>query len=415
MTFTNDICNYIRSGETTSKNLGLEIEHFVVDDNGDQISFELISSLIEEIGNNLGASLYYTDGYVVGYNTDEYCITLEPSCQFEISINPYYSIDKIRQVYDEFYKLWKNIFDEYGYHIETYGNLPKVELGIIKPDDIPLSPKKRYKYMDKYFMKSGKYGKYMMRASASTQISVDYSSEKDMIRKLQVLEKISPLLMIIMESKSDIDSILDGERKKPHLHRIQEWEDLDSARTGFISGSLDKNFGYNSMSSIIYNTPLILLTDNSKTVYVGDKSAKDLIKDKTIDNKTLTDDRKNQLIEHFISMGFFHFRVKKYIEIRVADSVPINRALGYVALIKGLIYSEENLEVLEKEFELVDSISEIEAAVEEIEKYGFDAIIYNNKNTRELVDFLIELSKNGLDNQEKEYVDNVRSFWSYSQ
>ena len=86
MCFTKDISNYIRNGETSSKKLGLEIEHFLIDKNGDQIEFDEISSLVESVGNKIDASLRYTDGYVVGYNTNEYVVSLEPSCQFEISI-----------------------------------------------------------------------------------------------------------------------------------------------------------------------------------------------------------------------------------------------------------------------------------------------------------------------------------------
>ncbi|MCR5586396.1 MAG: hypothetical protein K6F77_02570 [Lachnospiraceae bacterium] len=414
MKFTNDIYDYIRSGETTSKKLGLEIEHFVVDKNGNQIGFDLVSSLIEKIGKKIGATLHHTDGYVVGYNTDKYCITLEPSCQFEISINPYSSIKKIKQIYDDFFALWSATFSEHGYHIETYGNLPNVELGIITPDEIPLSPKTRYKYMNQHFSQTGKYGKYMMRASASAQISVDFSSEKDMVRKLRVLQKISPLLMIIMENKTSQTSTLPGAEGKPHLHRIQQWDDIDPARTGFISHSFDDDFGYDSIASQVYNLPLILFSDESKSIYVGEKSAKDLFEEKTIDEESLTDKKKTNIIEHFISMGFFHFRIKKYIEIRVADSVPIDKALGYVALIKGLIYSEENLAKLEKKFESIQSISDINAAIEEIEKYGFDAHIYGAQNVKDLANYLIELSKDGLNSEEKEYPDNVRAFWSNS-
>ncbi|MCR5625586.1 MAG: hypothetical protein K6G11_10215 [Lachnospiraceae bacterium] len=415
MKFTNYIYDYIRSGETTSKKLGLEIEHLVVDKNGTQISFDLVSSLIEENGNKTGATLHYTDGYVVGYSTDKYCITLEPSCQFEISINPYSSINIIKEIYDDFYTLWNDTFSKLGYHMETFGNLPNVELGKITPDEIPLSPKSRYKYMNKHFMQTGKYGKYMMRASASAQISVDFSSEEDMVRKLRVLQKISPILMIIMESKSSPTSTLPGSENKPHLHRIQQWNDIDPVRTGFIPHSFDDDFGYNSIASQIYNLPLILLSDESKTVYVGEKNAKDLFEEKILDEQSLTEERRTKLIEHFISMGFFHFRVKTYIEIRVADSVPIDKALGYVALIKGLIYSEENLASLEKTFESVHSIPDINAAIEEIEKYGFDADIYGGQNIKDLANYLIELSKDGLSSEEKEYPDNVRAFWSNSQ
>ena len=176
------------------------------------------------VGKRLGADIIYMDSYPVGYYTGEYSTSLEPACQFEISINPYNDLEEIKNIYDEFYNIWEPIFKSRGYHFLTKGNLPLVEQGIIDPDDIPLSPKKRYKYMDSYFRHSGKYGKYMMRASASAQVSTDYSSEEDMIRKLSVLQKISPILMIMMENKTDEYSTLPGEDKR-HLFRIQEWDD----------------------------------------------------------------------------------------------------------------------------------------------------------------------------------------------
>ena len=43
------IADYIRSGESFENNLGLEIEHFVVNKDGDQIGFEEISNLIFEV------------------------------------------------------------------------------------------------------------------------------------------------------------------------------------------------------------------------------------------------------------------------------------------------------------------------------------------------------------------------------
>ena len=142
------------------------------------------------------------DSYPVGYYTGEYSTSLEPACQFEISINPYSDLETIENIYKEFRDIWDPIFFERGYLFETNGNLPLVEKGVITPDDIPLSPKKRYKYMDAYFKRSGRYGKYMMRASASAQVSIDYKSEEDMVKKLRVLQKISPILMIMMENKS---------------------------------------------------------------------------------------------------------------------------------------------------------------------------------------------------------------------
>jgi len=40
MSIYEDIVQYIKSGETSNKKLGLEIEHFVVNEEGVQITFE---------------------------------------------------------------------------------------------------------------------------------------------------------------------------------------------------------------------------------------------------------------------------------------------------------------------------------------------------------------------------------------
>lgn len=413
MSIVKDISEYIKSGESAKKNLGLEIEHFIIDKNGVQIGFHEISSLINEVGKSLGAEIIYMDGYPVGYYTGEYSTSLEPSCQFEISINPYSDLRTIKAVYEDFRNLWEPLFEKRGYRFVTKGNLPLVEKNIIDPDDIPLSPKKRYKYMDEYFRHSGKYGKYMMRASASAQVSIDYSSEEDMIRKLSVLQKISPVLMIMMENKSEDETTLPGVFGKPHLLRIQEWDDLDPERTGFVPNSLDSGFGYDAMADVIYHTPLILLTDNGETVNVGHQSAEELFENHIIYEDSLDGDRKKRLIEHFMSMGFFHFRVKKYIEIRIADSVPIEKALGYVALIKGLVYSEDNLDLLEGKLSFIDSLEEIQDAVDEIEENGYNAVIYDGMTAEDWAEHLIELAVGTLAEDEREYLEYVRAVRSH--
>ncbi|MBR1506893.1 MAG: hypothetical protein IJ619_02675 [Eubacterium sp.] len=413
MNFQREIADYIRSGESEDQNLGLEIEHFIINDEGKQMEFHEISRLVNEVGRSLGAEIFYMDGYPVGYYTGEYSITLEPACQFEISINPYSDLETIRSIYDEFRALWEPVFEKKGYHFEVKGNLPLVETGEITPDDIPLSPKKRYKYMDEYFKRSGKYGKYMMRASASAQVSIDYKSEDDMVRKLRVLEKISPILMIMMENKTDPNTEL--EEGKSHLFRIQEWDDLDPERTGFVPFSLDSDFGYDRMAEVIFHTPLILLTDNGETVNVGHQSAEDLINNHIIYTDDIDEERKKKLIEHFISMGFFHYRVKKYIEVRVADSVTIERALGYVALIKGIVYDEENLRRLDKELAFINDISEVQAAVEAIERDGYNASIYKGWTAAGWAGYLIKLAGDALSDRDKEYLENVRAFWNYSE
>ena len=49
MSLHEDIVEYIRSGETDGQALGLEVEHFVVNDEGIQIGFEQVTDLIEQV------------------------------------------------------------------------------------------------------------------------------------------------------------------------------------------------------------------------------------------------------------------------------------------------------------------------------------------------------------------------------
>lgn len=407
VSFLQDIYQYMKNGESETENLGLEIEHFVVDETGSQIPFDEISSLIDTVGRAMGAEIIYVDGHPVGYYNGKYSISLEPACQFEISVNPYSSLAEIESVYREFLSVWEPLFARRGYQLVTKGNLPLVERGVISPDQIPLSPKKRYQYMDAYFRESGKYGKYMMRASASTQISVDYKSEEDLIRKLRLLQKISPVLMIMMENKTEAASTLPGVSDRPHLLRIQEWDDLDPSRTGFFPGSFDADFGYQKAADAVYHTPLILLTDNGATIDVGSKTAKDLYQERVISPESGDEARREKLVEHFLSMGFFHFRIKKYIEIRVADSVPIDRAMGYAALLKGIVYSEHNLDALEKQLADVTEADAIQEAVHKIEKDGMQAVIYCDMTAAQWAARLIELAREGLADDEREYLCHV--------
>mgnify|MGYP003528323759 CR=1 FL=1 len=104
------------------------------------------------------------------------------------------------------------------------------------------------------------------------------------------------------------------------------------------------------------------------------------------------------------------FFIKKYIEIRVADSVPIKKALGYAALLKGIVYSDRNLDILENMLSSVDSLDKIQEAILKIQAEGLDAVIYDNKTAAEWISTLIGLAEENLPEQEKEYLLYVRTF-----
>jgi len=402
MTDREIITNFIREGETDQQRLGLELEHFVLNELEEGIEFDVLSELIRRTGESIDAKLTYAEGYVVGYDAGDHTISVEPSCQFEISIAPFSSLRKIEEVYQGFRDLWDPIFQGLGYTLVTKGLHPAVEAGRVHPTELPLIPKNRYYFMDRYFRNSGRYGTHMMRASASAQISLDYTSEEDMVRKLRILTILSPVLMQLMENKSFPDSRL-AERKGKHLLRTQVWEDLDPDRTGFFPGAFQGQFGYDAYAELLLGRPLVVLTDSGETTYAGEKSLPEILR-----LSELSEDpaRQKAVVEHLLSMFFHHIRLKRYLEVRVADSVPIRKALGYGALLKGLLYHEENLKRLEHL--LSGHLIDVEEAVFRTEIQGEDAIIYAGKRVRAWARDLIRLAEAVLPEEELEYLKELQ-------
>ena len=386
------IVDYFVKGENAGKRLGVEIEFFVCDDNGSMISFEQLGAIMERMAVSYAWDKLCEDGRVIGLLCHEYVVTLEPAGQLEVSMNPFAEIEKIAAVYREFRAAWEPVLAESGFHLLEKGVFPAVENGEMNPEEIRLIPKKRYYYMDRYFETTGKHGKYMMRATASTQVSIDYSSMADAVRKIRILEKMAPFLTLLMENQSGM-----GKREEwnPHLFRMQIWNDVDGDRCGYIPGSLEPDFSYERYARNVYQKPFIVLNEGNDMIGVGGKSAEQYLAGKEID-----------FVEHLLTMFFYHVRLKKYIEIRFADSVPEKRMLGYVALIKGLMYSEESLAGLETLFEEIGSIRDICEIEHALSKEGY----YANIGGMTAVEWLFkiyEIARGNLSETDRKYLTGV--------
>lgn len=386
------IADYFAKGENHNKRLGVEMEYFVCDKGGKLIGFHELSAVLNEIADMHSWQKIYEKDNVVGLMCGDYVITLEPAGQLEISINAFEDIQDIEAVYDDFRQKWEPVLAGVGYSLLESGVFPTVETGEIDPDALPLIPKDRYRYMNQYFESTGKHGKYMMRATASTQVSIDYSSMQDCMRKIRLLQKMTPLMMLLMENQSGLGK---RENWKPHLFRLQIWNDVDSDRCGYIPGSLAPDFSYEDYARYIYQTPFILLNKDNEIIHVGEKSAKQYLAGAEID-----------FVEHLLTMFFNHVRLKNYIEIRFADSVSKQRMLGYVALIKGLMYSEDSLSRLEALFENVQEIADIQKMEQAIIENGYDALIHGQSAT-ELLFKVYEIARENVSGADLEYLSGV--------
>ncbi len=395
----NKIVDYIKAGASDKQTLGVELEHFVVDDELKPASYDILNNILLSAAKE-GGNVVFEGDNAIGLQTKDYAISLEPACQLEISINPREKISDIEEIYNSFIKVWEPIIKATGFHMITKGVHPLVESGLCDPHDFPLIPKKRYEYMDKYFEKSGKHGVFMMRATGSTQVSIDYINEADAIRKYHFACVLSPIFALISQNQSH-----KGIRKEweKNLLRCAIWNDTDKVRCGYFKDSLNRSYTFYDYAKHIYESPMIVGLDKEGKAFYTEKSVKELLMDE-----------ERVFNEHILSMFFPNVRFKQYIEIRMADAMPKDKMLGYAALIKGLFYSEKTLCRLRKEFSAVRNEKDIYEAEEAIMKEGYDAHIYGRlgkaKKCKDFVEMIFEEAESNLSAEEQKYLEVLKPF-----
>ena len=409
------IANYLRSGESTEEThrLGFEIEHFVVDAQTNALvpysSDDTTDGRpgVEDVLHGL-EPLYEGDMHTVDTEGRERVIglarkgaplTIEPGAQVEVSIGPACNVGDLERVYKAFRSEIDNVLEGMGYKLVTLGYHPSA-----CARDIPLIPKHRYAMMNEHFTKTGRHGICMMRGSASTQVSIDFDDEADCIAKMRVASAIGPLIYFLCDNAPVFEGLRVG-RLEPgfsgdafsasrlkvpmRMARARIWGDVDPDR-GMVAPTLfEPGPAYSSYARMLMDRPPILTLsdphDDSTAVYHGFERARDIYA-----GHLLTVEE----IEHLLSMFFFDVRLKKYIEIRMADSMPSAYALSYAAFIKGIFYNDVAIERLCGLIERV-RLEDTRAVVRRLRSFGYDAQVYG-RPAREWFDELLDLAESGL-------------------
>ncbi len=336
-----EIETYLRNKEKEIDKfrIGVEFEHFIVrkedmttvsywDDLG-------VRHTLEELV-KLGWTGEYEGEYILGAHKGEKVVSLEPGSQFEFSVNAQLNISCVHKEYLDFIGEITGILEAKGQELIAVGYHP-----VTKIEDIKILPKERYDYMFNYFKTKGKYAHNMMKGTASLQVSLDYSSEEDYRKKVKVANSISP----IMYGICDNGYYFQGEKYPKRSLRTAIWTNMDNDRSGTVPKSLDKDFSYGDYGRYILDTPPIFIMKEGEAVFTGEKKVRDLFN---------PDDYKLKELEHMMTMVFPDVRTKGFVEIRMMDSIPYPYNFGVIALVKGLIYSQENLDSLYELFKDID-------------------------------------------------------------
>lgn len=313
--------------------LGAEMEHFLIDrDSLRSYSYyepngqkELVINLIKHSGWRL---FLEEEGYPLGIEKNGSTITFEPGGQLEISLKPFDSVKAIEKEYLEIlgeiteHLLSSQALVSIGYH-------PKTEIS-----QLPLLPKKRYQMMFEYFKSHGAKSHNMMKGSGATQVSIDFESELDFIKKFRVAHFLAPIL----SSMWDATPYFEGAKYEGSHARTAIWNETDPKRSKLVKGVLgpkEQPFGFSAYAQYLLEMPPVLVRKNGQDHFTGEQTLKEILESMSFNDAEL---------EHIQTMVFPDARLKKYIEIRMADALPLPYNFSVFAIVQTIFYQPELLD-----------------------------------------------------------------------
>src|SRR5712691_8857399 len=164
-----------------------------------------IEAVLRGLAERYGWQPNEEDGRTVALARGGATITLEPGGQLELSGE---QCPTIHCADDELRTHVREV-------MTVCGELGLAPLGLgIQPvsrvDEIEWVPKQRYRIMGPYMTRVGTMGQRMMKQTATVQANIDYSDERDAMRKFAVGMGIAPIVNAMFANSSVSDGGLNG-------------------------------------------------------------------------------------------------------------------------------------------------------------------------------------------------------------
>ena len=213
-----------------------------------------IRALLEGMrGDRPTGNRYLDEGKLIGLagGSGEGAISLEPGGQFELSGAPLETIHDTCRESNAHLSQVKEVADPLGIGFLGLGGSPKWTL-----DETPEMPKSRYDIMRRYMPKIGTQGLDMMHRTCTIQVNLDFASEADMRRKMQVSTKLQSVAAALFANSP----FTNGKPNGLLSWRSDIWRDTDNQRSGVLPFIFDDGFGFEHYVDWALDVPMYFVT-----------------------------------------------------------------------------------------------------------------------------------------------------------
>lgn len=385
--------------DPAGKRIGFELERILIDAQGRTVPFageRGVGALLQELARGRGEDeLVYIDGHLLGLAYDVetpletvgVTVSLEPAAQLEVSAGPAHSVKALYDAVCAFDEDVERACAAIGLdaRLVPVGYNPVVA----SPLELELIPKERYRDMDAYLSRRGRYARDMMRCTASTQVSLDYESEEDAQRIYRMATLLGPLFAFLFDNAP----VFRGE-PTPGMARSRIWHHVDVDRCGIVPGALE-GLSFEDYILWVSGVKPILFTDAAHvTTSTGDRYTRDIMSERPLEPSELM---------HLLSMVFPNVRLKGFVELREMDSLPPRLAAACTSFTGALFYDKcleaklaDRLSAyLPRGFAGIDENDAVVARLH-LEEQGWDAEVYGMP-VGALVDALVSIARENVE------------------
>jgi glutamate--cysteine ligase len=345
-----------------------------------------IRALLEGLRDRFGWTGIYEGDHIIALGDPHGLgnISLEPGGQFELSGAPLATVhDTCEEVHDHLVQV-REVGDALGIGFLGLGASP-----IWTRAQTPVMPKGRYNIMSNYMDKVGRYGRDMMFRTCTVQVNLDFASEADMVKKLRTSVALQPIATALFANSP----FLEGKPNGFQSFRSEVWTDTDNARSGMLPFVFEQGMSFERYAEYALDVPMYFVMRDGKFVNCAGESFRKFM-DGKLPQLPGEKPRLKDWADHLTTI-FPEVRLKKYLEMRGADSGPWRRLCALPAFWVGVLYEQGPLDAA---YDYVKdwTAEERQALRDAIPVHGLNATL-RGRSVRDMAKDILVFARAGLD------------------
>jgi glutamate--cysteine ligase len=326
------------------------------------------------------------DGKLIGLKggaQGEASVSLEPGGQFELSGAPLWTLHETCCELNTHFEQVHAVAGELGIKFLSLGGSPLWRL-----EDTPVMPKGRYGIMKRYMPTRGRHGLDMMFRTATVQVNLDFASEADMVKKMRVALALQPIATALFANSPFTEG-------KPNGYlsvRSNIWLDTDPDRTGMLPFAFEDGMGFERYVDYALDVPMYFVYRDNRYIDVAGRPFRDFLAGKIPELKGQTPSL-SDWADHLTTI-FPEARLKRFLEMRGADTGPRGMLCALPALWVGLLYDAGALEAAARL--IADWTAEERDALRRAVPKTALATPFRGRTVRDLACEMLAIARSGL-------------------